>query len=211
MGGPETKARKRRRFGLFLCLRRAAQRVLKGTNVWPNFTLSISSAGISDRAACGRCPPARRIPCSHGNSMGIARIVSMGIRFQNERRAQTFPHAGPSCSTASRPLRFPRAHVYVFFTAGAPLLSWRLLDLAYALTCPDPLGESTTNGFHLSRRHSPLVGAVHGAYRRLRAAAQPRGRRSIVTTAWMIWLAGVSTLVLLGYLIYALLRAEDLE
>ncbi|HVW50687.1 MAG: K(+)-transporting ATPase subunit F [Burkholderiales bacterium] len=27
----------------------------------------------------------------------------------------------------------------------------------------------------------------------------------------MIWLAGVSTLVLLGYLIYALLRAEDLE
>ncbi|WP_250499214.1 K(+)-transporting ATPase subunit F [Caballeronia sp. GAWG1-5s-s] len=30
-------------------------------------------------------------------------------------------------------------------------------------------------------------------------------------TAWMIWLAGASTLLLLGYLVYALLRAEDLE
>ncbi|PMS38373.1 K+-transporting ATPase KdpF subunit [Trinickia symbiotica] len=30
-------------------------------------------------------------------------------------------------------------------------------------------------------------------------------------TAWMMWLAGASTLVLLAYLVYALLRAEDLE
>ncbi len=30
-------------------------------------------------------------------------------------------------------------------------------------------------------------------------------------TAWMIWLASASTLVLLAYLVYALLRAEDLE
>jgi K+-transporting ATPase KdpF subunit len=30
-------------------------------------------------------------------------------------------------------------------------------------------------------------------------------------TAWMIWLAGASTLLLLVYLVYALLRAEDLE
>ncbi|PLZ03533.1 K(+)-transporting ATPase subunit F [Burkholderia sp. WAC0059] len=29
--------------------------------------------------------------------------------------------------------------------------------------------------------------------------------------AWMIWLAGASTLLLLVYLVYALLRAEDLE
>jgi K+-transporting ATPase KdpF subunit len=28
---------------------------------------------------------------------------------------------------------------------------------------------------------------------------------------WMMWLAGASTLVLLAYLVYALLRAEDLE
>jgi len=27
----------------------------------------------------------------------------------------------------------------------------------------------------------------------------------------MMWLAGASTLLLLGYLVYALLRAEDLE
>jgi K+-transporting ATPase KdpF subunit len=30
-------------------------------------------------------------------------------------------------------------------------------------------------------------------------------------TAWMIWLASASTLILLAYLVYALLRAEDLE
>ncbi|QSN62163.1 MULTISPECIES: potassium-transporting ATPase subunit F [unclassified Caballeronia] len=30
-------------------------------------------------------------------------------------------------------------------------------------------------------------------------------------TAWMIWLAAASTLLLLAYLVYALLRAEDLE
>ena len=30
-------------------------------------------------------------------------------------------------------------------------------------------------------------------------------------TAWMIWLASASTLVVLAYLVYALLRAEDLE
>jgi K+-transporting ATPase KdpF subunit len=29
--------------------------------------------------------------------------------------------------------------------------------------------------------------------------------------AWMMWLAGASTLLLLVYLVYALLRAEDLE
>lgn len=28
---------------------------------------------------------------------------------------------------------------------------------------------------------------------------------------WMMWLAGASTLILLVYLVYALLRAEDLE
>jgi len=30
-------------------------------------------------------------------------------------------------------------------------------------------------------------------------------------TSWMIWLAAASTLVLLVYLVYALLRAEELE
>jgi len=30
-------------------------------------------------------------------------------------------------------------------------------------------------------------------------------------TAWMLWLAGASTLLLFAYLVYALLRAEDLE
>ncbi|MEX3951343.1 potassium-transporting ATPase subunit F [Paraburkholderia sp. EG287A] len=30
-------------------------------------------------------------------------------------------------------------------------------------------------------------------------------------TAWMIWLAGAATLLLLVYLVYALLRAEELE
>jgi K+-transporting ATPase KdpF subunit len=29
--------------------------------------------------------------------------------------------------------------------------------------------------------------------------------------AWMMWLAAASTLLLLVYLVYALLRAEDLE
>ncbi len=29
--------------------------------------------------------------------------------------------------------------------------------------------------------------------------------------AWMMWLAGASTLLLLTYLVYALLYAEDLE
>ncbi|PTB22195.1 potassium-transporting ATPase subunit F [Trinickia symbiotica] len=29
--------------------------------------------------------------------------------------------------------------------------------------------------------------------------------------AWMMWLAAASTLLLLTYLVYALLRAEDLE
>ncbi|WP_028218117.1 potassium-transporting ATPase subunit F [Paraburkholderia oxyphila] len=30
-------------------------------------------------------------------------------------------------------------------------------------------------------------------------------------TTWMIWLAAASTLLLLVYLVYALLRAEELE
>jgi K+-transporting ATPase KdpF subunit len=30
-------------------------------------------------------------------------------------------------------------------------------------------------------------------------------------SAWMIWLASAATLLLLVYLVYALLRAEDLE
>lgn len=30
-------------------------------------------------------------------------------------------------------------------------------------------------------------------------------------TTWMIWLAGAATGLLLVYLVYALLRAEDLE
>jgi K+-transporting ATPase KdpF subunit len=30
-------------------------------------------------------------------------------------------------------------------------------------------------------------------------------------TSWMVWLAAASTLVLFAYLVYALLRAEDLE
>ncbi|HTR05864.1 potassium-transporting ATPase subunit F [Paraburkholderia sp. CNPSo 3274] len=30
-------------------------------------------------------------------------------------------------------------------------------------------------------------------------------------TAWMIWLAAAATLLLLVYLVYALLRAEELE
>jgi K+-transporting ATPase KdpF subunit len=30
-------------------------------------------------------------------------------------------------------------------------------------------------------------------------------------TVWMMWLAGASTLLLFIYLVYALLRAEDLE
>lgn len=30
-------------------------------------------------------------------------------------------------------------------------------------------------------------------------------------SAWMIWLASASTFLLLVYLVYALLRAEDLE
>ncbi len=30
-------------------------------------------------------------------------------------------------------------------------------------------------------------------------------------SAWMIWLASASTLLLLVYLVYALLHAEDLE
>jgi K+-transporting ATPase KdpF subunit len=30
-------------------------------------------------------------------------------------------------------------------------------------------------------------------------------------TSWMIWLAAASTLLLFAYLLYALLRAEELE
>ena len=30
-------------------------------------------------------------------------------------------------------------------------------------------------------------------------------------TAWMVWLAAAATLLLLVYLVYALLRAEELE
>jgi K+-transporting ATPase KdpF subunit len=30
-------------------------------------------------------------------------------------------------------------------------------------------------------------------------------------TTWMLWLASASTVLLLVYLVYALLRAEDLE
>jgi K+-transporting ATPase KdpF subunit len=49
-----------------------------------------------------------------------------------------------------------------------------------------------------------------GISRRLRKVAQPcTGRPAVI--AWMMWLAGASTLLLLVYLVYALLRAEDLE
>ena len=45
---------------------------------------------------------------------------------------------------------------------------------------------------------------------RLRQAAWPRSRGAAVI-AWMMWLAGASTLLLLAYLVHALLYAEDLE
>lgn len=51
---------------------------------------------------------------------------------------------------------------------------------------------------------------MHGAERGLRKAAHPRIGRPLVS-AWMMWLAGAATFLVLAYLVYALLRAEDLE
>ncbi|OTP67140.1 hypothetical protein PAMC26510_32345 [Caballeronia sordidicola] len=50
---------------------------------------------------------------------------------------------------------------------------------------------------------------MRGSDHRLRQAAS-RSRRPPMTT-WMLVLAGASTLLLFVYLVYALLRAEDLE
>jgi K+-transporting ATPase KdpF subunit len=51
---------------------------------------------------------------------------------------------------------------------------------------------------------------VRGTHERLRAIEPPHdGRPSM--NAWMIWLASASALLLFAYLVYALLRAEDLE
>ncbi|EEE01520.1 putative K+-transporting ATPase, F subunit [Burkholderia multivorans CF2] len=38
-------------------------------------------------------------------------------------------------------------------------------------------------------------------------AIRPRGARM----TWMLWLAGMSAALLFAYLVYALLRAEDIE
>jgi K+-transporting ATPase KdpF subunit len=51
---------------------------------------------------------------------------------------------------------------------------------------------------------------MHGTRERLREAFATLVRRPRMN-AWMIWLASASTLLLLVYLVYALLRAEDLE
>lgn len=72
-----------------------------------------------------------------------------------------------------------------------------------------PLWEKQ-DGHHLHRRHCGFLCYLPGAYHRLRKAAQPRTGRPVMS-AWMIWLASASTLLLLVYLVYALLRAEDLE
>ncbi|WP_347879598.1 K(+)-transporting ATPase subunit F [Burkholderia sp. BCC0322] len=43
----------------------------------------------------------------------------------------------------------------------------------------------------------------------MRQAAPHIGRPPMI--AWMMWLAGAATVILFAYLLYALLRAEQLE
>lgn len=66
------------------------------------------------------------------------------------------------------------------------------------------------NGSGLPCRHRRFLGHLRGIRGRMREARPPFVRRPRMS-AWMIWLASAATLLLLVYLVYALLRAEDLE
>ncbi|EEE06757.1 K+-transporting ATPase, F subunit [Burkholderia multivorans ATCC BAA-247] len=65
------------------------------------------------------------------------------------------------------------------------------------------------NGWGFHRRTGGLHRADPRLDRRLREARaiRPRGARM----TWMLWLAGMSAALLFAYLVYALLRAEDIE
>jgi K+-transporting ATPase KdpF subunit len=69
----------------------------------------------------------------------------------------------------------------------------------------------TQNGCGVRRRSGAFCSADLCIDSRLRQAdavpARPRG--TLMT--WMLWLSGAATALLFAYLVYALLRAEDIE
>jgi len=84
------------------------------------------------------------------------------------------------------------------------------ISISVILLRPYRSQEYTGNGSDLRRRHRRLLRAVHRVRRGLRQASPQRVGRPPMS-AWMVWLASASTLLLLVYLVYALLRAEALE
>jgi K+-transporting ATPase KdpF subunit len=66
------------------------------------------------------------------------------------------------------------------------------------------------HGPDLCRWNRRFHGTMHRADQRMRTLA-PSRRGGPSMNAWAMWLAAASTLLLFVYLVYALLRAEDLE
>jgi K+-transporting ATPase KdpF subunit len=98
--------------------------------------------------------------------------------------------------------------LHVFYTRTSSLCLPYTRDQLTFSTSKSATGDQN-NGPALYRRHHRLLGFMRGSDNRLRQAAPRSGRPPM--TAWMLVLAGASTLLLFVYLVYALLRAEDLE
>jgi K+-transporting ATPase KdpF subunit len=103
---------------------------------------------------------------------------------------------------------FSYSSLHVFYTRSSSLCQPFTRDQLTFSTSKSATGDQN-NGPALYRRHRRLLGFMRGSDHRLRQVASRSGRPPMTT--WMLVLAGASTLLLFVYLVYALLRAEDLE
>jgi K+-transporting ATPase KdpF subunit len=100
--------------------------------------------------------------------------------------------------------------VYALFTRAPQLFIKTFISISLIFMPALSVTGEHNNGSGLPRRHRRILGTLRGIRARLRKArASFVGRPRM--SAWMIWLASAATLLLLVYLVYALLRAEDLE
>ncbi|AFT85152.1 Potassium-transporting ATPase [Paraburkholderia phenoliruptrix BR3459a] len=67
------------------------------------------------------------------------------------------------------------------------------------------------NGCAVRRGHRALYRADRCIDCRLREAAADSPRTGSALMNWMLWMSGAATALLFAYLVYALLRAEDIE
>jgi K+-transporting ATPase KdpF subunit len=158
------------------------------------------SARELPRQSCSPIAPSSAMPCLTRRHTGPA--------------AHQPPKSAPRADKSASPSNVPRAppgspaSLHFFYIPGSSLFRPFTPDQLTFSTSKSATGDQN-NGPVIYRRHHRLLGSVRGACHRLRQTASRPGRSPMTT--WMLLLAGASTLLLFVYLVYALLRAEDLE